>query len=55
MSASASEILIGELHDHRRAIISGAEAIYEKGSVQGALDMNMFFNSLGGNKDLGAA
>jgi carboxyl-terminal processing protease len=54
MSASASEILIGELQDHRRAIIGGAEATYGKGSVQVALDMNMFFNSLGGNKDLGA-
>ncbi|MDR2776857.1 MAG: carboxy terminal-processing peptidase [Puniceicoccales bacterium] len=55
MSASASEILIGALHDHRRAIIVGAEATYGKGSVQVALDMNTFFNSLGGNKDLGAA
>ncbi|MDR0693524.1 MAG: carboxy terminal-processing peptidase [Puniceicoccales bacterium] len=55
MSASASEILIGALHDHRRAIIVGAEATYGKGSVQIALDMNTFFNSLSGNKDLGAA
>ncbi|MDR1528072.1 MAG: carboxy terminal-processing peptidase [Puniceicoccales bacterium] len=55
MSASASEILIGALRDHRRAIIVGAEATYGKGSVQVALDMNTFFNSLGGNKDLGAA
>ncbi|MDR2603204.1 MAG: carboxy terminal-processing peptidase [Puniceicoccales bacterium] len=55
MSASASEILIGALHDHRRAIIVGAEATYGKGSVQVALDMNTFFNSLSGNKDLGAA
>jgi carboxyl-terminal processing protease len=55
MSASASEILIGALHDHRRAIIVGAKATYGKGSVQVVLDMNTFFNSLNGNKDLGAA
>jgi C-terminal processing protease CtpA/Prc len=54
-SASASEILIGGLHDHRRAIIVGAEATYGKDSVQVALDMNIFFNSLNDNKDLGAA
>ncbi|MDR1401686.1 MAG: carboxy terminal-processing peptidase [Puniceicoccales bacterium] len=55
MSASASEILIGALRDHRRVIVVGAEATYGKGSVQVTLDMNKFFSSLGGNKDLGAA
>ncbi|MDR2737472.1 MAG: carboxy terminal-processing peptidase [Puniceicoccales bacterium] len=55
MSASASEILIGALRDHRRAIIVGAEATYGKGSVQMAFDMNMFFNALNGVRDLGAA
>ncbi|MDR1414092.1 MAG: carboxy terminal-processing peptidase [Puniceicoccales bacterium] len=55
MSASASEILIGALRDHRRVVVVGAEATYGKGSVQLAFDMNEFFSPLGGNKDLGAA
>jgi carboxyl-terminal processing protease len=33
MSALASEVLIRALHDHRRAIIGGAEATYRKGGV----------------------
>lgn len=55
MSASASEILIGAMRDHKRAIIVGADATYGKGSVQAALDMNLFFNALPKNKNLGAA
>jgi carboxyl-terminal processing protease len=55
MSASASEILIGALKDHRRALIVGAEATYGKGSVQVALDMNTMFHSLSDKKNLGAA
>lgn len=55
MSASASEILIGAMHDHKRAIIVGADATYGKGSVQAALDMNLFFNALPKEKNLGAA
>ena len=55
MSASASEILIGALHDHKRALIVGAEATYGKGSVQVALDMNMFKTLRNKDKDMGAA
>jgi carboxyl-terminal processing protease len=55
LSASASEILIGALRDHKRAVIVGAKATYGKGSVQFAFDMNKFSPHLGWNKDLGAA
>lgn len=55
MSASASEILIGAMKDHKRALIVGAKYTYGKGSVQAALDMNMLFNSINQYNRLGAA
>jgi carboxyl-terminal processing protease len=54
MSASASEILIGALRDHKRALIVGAESTYGKGSVQAAIDMNRHFRSFKDGKNLGA-
>jgi carboxyl-terminal processing protease len=55
MSASASDILIGALRDHTRAVIVGAETTYGTGSVQAILDMNMHFQSFRDSKNLGAA
>ena len=55
LSASASEILIGALRDHRRAVIVGAKATYGKGSVQFAFDMNRFPSYRSSDKNLGAA
>ena len=54
-SASASEIFVGALHDHRRAIIVGDPATHGKGSVQMILPMSKFFNSFHDKNTLGAA
>ncbi|MDR2436294.1 MAG: carboxy terminal-processing peptidase [Puniceicoccales bacterium] len=54
-SASASEIFVGALHDHRRAIIVGDPATHGKGSVQMILPMSKFFSSFHNRDTLGAA
>ncbi len=54
-SASASEILVGALHDHHRAIIVGDPTTHGKGSVQVILPMGQYFNSLYNKDELGAA
>jgi carboxyl-terminal processing protease len=54
-SASASEILVGALRDHKRAIIVGDPATHGKGSVQAILPMGKSFNPLQAKNALGAA
>jgi carboxyl-terminal processing protease len=53
-SASASEIFVGALRDHRRAITVGDPTTHGKGSVQMILPMNKFFSSFH-DDSLGAA
>ena len=46
LSASASEIFAGAMHDHRRAIIVGDTTTHGKGSVQNIIELSRFDKNL---------
>ena len=46
LSASASEIFAGAMHDHRRAIIVGDVTTHGKGSVQNIIELSRFDKNL---------
>jgi carboxyl-terminal processing protease len=46
LSASASEIFAGAMHDHRRAIIVGDVTTHGKGSVQNIIELSRFDRNL---------
>lgn len=46
LSASASEIFAGAMHDHRRAIIVGDTTTHGKGSVQNIIELSRFDRNL---------
>ncbi|GBL42621.1 tail-specific protease [Verrucomicrobiota bacterium] len=46
LSASASEIFAGAMHDHRRALIVGDVTTHGKGSVQNILELSRFDRNL---------
>ena len=46
MSASASEIFAGAMHDHRRAIVVGDTTTHGKGSVQNIIELSRFDKNL---------
>jgi carboxyl-terminal processing protease len=46
LSASASEIFAGAMHDHRRALVVGDVTTHGKGSVQNILELSRFDRNL---------
>lgn len=46
LSASASEIFAGAMHDHRRAIVVGDTTTHGKGSVQNIIELSRFDKNL---------